>query len=846
MKHTILLLLLFCSYSISGLLAQNTTWSPDLPVNTKTFTEAEKQQQRINGQKLMDTLSMYLSKPSIDKTVIIREDCRFTGDGSFYISFLKKTKIIGAKGKDITFWFDSPHIWGLKLEACSEIAFSNITFDCDPVPFTQGKIISKSSNSSVVLQPMKGYETLISNANGIFAVFNPDGTFKKHPGAYTCNMVQNADKTISLTNGTFAYANIGDYVVLPSRTGAMISLSQCENVVLDTINVYSSGGMVCYLGKGVGGHLLRHVIATRRPGTNRLWMNGADGFHVNELAKGPVIEDCEMSYTADDFINIHGRFGWVASKVNNSKNNFRVIFSPGAIKAGQRIDFWDNNTQEYRGTANVTKVSSVTNSADIQAAQSTAIQHLGGSVYDIQLDADVNADLGSLIEHHANVCSGFVIRNCRLHDTFNRGLLINGASDGIIEGNTIENVGSGQSFHMETWMYGEGQYIRNLIVRNNTLKNAGGLWFGLVPPGGNTIYGAYRSTPMSNIQILNNRIELSPGDISGISMTYIDSLKIEGNTIVRDMSDSNWNQNDMNFTDGYGKSNESAIFATGCKNVIINNNTVQELTPNTAKKADYGLLVNNIELDGVKQYNSVADIVTGWLQSGKQDDLGWSYGNANANTVRNGNYSKDSFVKMGVQSNSIWTPSASLFLPSIGRMSTQPGVDLASVIRWTSNVNGKLKISGKIKNSSSLTLGNKVLVIIYVNGNERYRYDTSNGNITLNVDLGNVEVGNYVDFVVDSKGNTLGDQTVFNFKYLSDGSPATSLKPISSNKSFKAYSLNGQLVVIPTKSNQLLSVFRMDGILQFSKKISDSVQYISLAKGAYIVKLDKDTTKVVI
>lgn len=44
---------------------------------------------------------------------------------------------------------------------------------------------------------------------------------------------------------------------------------------------------------------------------------------------------------------------------------------------------------------------------------------------------------------------------------------------------------------------------------------------------------------------------------------------------------------------------------------------------------------------------------------------------------------------------------------------------------------------------------------------------------------------------------------------------------------------------------QILSVFRMDGILQFSKKITDSVQYISLVKGACIVKLDEGTTKVI-
>jgi hypothetical protein len=826
---------LFSFYPIFNLSSQNVNWSADLPVMPQTFTEAEKAQQRINGQKLLDTLNLLVSKPSINKEIIVKEDCRFSGNGQFYISYLKKAKIIGIKDKTITLWFDSPHIYGIQLYSCNNVTFSNISFDCDPVPFTQGKIIEKTSNSSVVLQPMTGYENLISNPSGIYIIFNSDGTFKRH-GPSTCQIVQNTDKTIELTNGTFNNANPGDYVVLPSRTGSMFSLNQCENIVLDSINVYASGGMICVGDKGKGGHTFRHVLAVRRPGTNRLWVSGADGIHMNELEIGPTIEDCEISYTADDLINIHGRFGWVSSKINNSKNNFRVIFTPGAIVVGQRIDFWDNVTQEYKGHANVTKITQVTNSNDIQTAQSNAIPYLGGSVYDIQLDTEVDADYGCIIEHHANLCSGFVIRNCKLHDTFNR-VLINGPINGTIEGNTIENVFSGQSFHMETWNYGEGQYIKNLVVQNNHYKNSGGLWFGLVPPGGNTIYGAYRTTPMKNIQLLNNLIELSPGDIYGITAAYVDTLVIEGNTIIRNMSDNDWNKNDINFTDGYGKSNESAIFVTSCKNISIDNNLIQENISNTARKIDYGLLVNNIQIDNNVQFNSVADIITGWLINGKQDDLGWSYGYVNRN-----DYSINNFQKMLYQSNSIWIPSQNATLPMISRMTTQPSNDLSSVIRWCSNVNGNLKIIGKIKSTSNL--GNKVLIIIYIDGNERYRYDMANGDINLSQDLGKVSVGNFVDFVVDSKGNNLGDKISFNFKYMSDNLPFSKVNTVESIP-FKLYIHDDYLVVIPNGSNQILSIYSLDGKLQYQKKIS-AIQYVNLPKGVYIVKLDNEVIKVIV
>ena len=71
---------------------------------------------------------------------------------------------------------------------------------------------------------MKGYETLISNPNGTFIIFDPNGDFKLH-GHRTCTISQNGDKTLSLTNGNFDIVEVGDYISMPSRTGSMLSLS---------------------------------------------------------------------------------------------------------------------------------------------------------------------------------------------------------------------------------------------------------------------------------------------------------------------------------------------------------------------------------------------------------------------------------------------------------------------------------------------------------------------------------------------------------------------------------------------------------------------------------------------
>lgn len=836
MKRHIIFLLIVSS--TLGICAQS-GWSPDLPVNPNLFTEEEKAAQRERGSEFLRELNKLVIRPNEDKVITVENDCRFSGSGSFSVSSLKRTKIVGAEGKNVTFWFDAPHVWGMQLNNCAGVTFENLIFDCDPVPFTQGKIISKSGQHSVVLEPMAGYEKLIENPNGTFIVFNPDGSFKLHQHR-TCTVVQNANKTITLT-GNFDIVEIGDYVALPSRTGNMIGMTGCEKIIFKDVNVYASGGMCCYGNGGKGGHEFQNFKATRRPGTNRLYAFGADGFHMNEMESGPIIENSEMAYTADDLINFHGRFGWVCSRNSDRKDNLRIICTGGAIKVNNEIDFWDNNTQEYRGKAKVLQITAVTDQNAINEARKGAIEYLGGNVYDIRLDTEVEADFASLIEHHVNLCSGFVVRNCKLHDTFNRGFLINGATDGLIENNEIYNVASGQSFHMETWSYGEGQYIKDLTVRNNTFKNAGALWFGLVPAFGNEIYGAYRTSPMKNITVKDNTVELFEGDVCGISVGYTDGVTIEGNRIVRNALDKTQSYTNVNYVDGYGRSLNDAIFVSSCRNVAINNNQVDDLSENMYNDVGYGTLVNTLKINEEQQLNSVADVLSGWLLNGNQNDIGWSYGYADAAVIRNDQYTPDAFILMTKKGSGGWLPEG-LYSPAVGKQQTTPGTDRSSVIRWTSTIDGTLSVVGKIADNGSST-GNKVICYFFVDGTKKYEYDTSSGSTNLSVDLGAVSAGSKIDFIVDSKGNTSGDQTFFNYKFLSTAGSGSSVKDPEVNEKYKIYAGNGMLNIdLLSESSARLSVYDMSGISVFRGEIGNRFSQL-LNPGIYIIKVNEKVYK---
>ena len=113
--------------------------------------------------------------------------------------------------------------------------------------------------------------------------------------------------------------------------------------------------------------MYRRMKLTRRPGTNRLHALGADGMHMTTSTKGPLIEDCEIAYNADDLINIHGFFGWVSRRDN--ARTFRVIASANPFQTGKPIKFWDRGTVTYFGEGILTSFTKVTNPAEIDAAK---------------------------------------------------------------------------------------------------------------------------------------------------------------------------------------------------------------------------------------------------------------------------------------------------------------------------------------------------------------------------------------------------------------------------------------------------------------------------------------------
>ncbi|WAC20890.1 right-handed parallel beta-helix repeat-containing protein [Luteolibacter sp. SL250] len=715
-----------------------TSWSPTDPIGPQ-FTAEEKISQRAAGSAILSQIRSAASNGAGTFT-IPPGDYRFSGaSGSNPVmQNLHHLRIVGTGA---TFWWDSPQTYGWEFWGCSNIEIIGLTLDCDPQPHAQGRITALDRVAGTVdMTVMDGYQmpTLGSNRATIF--YRPDGTFIKR-GPINGKAAIISGRSIRVTTVNLADVNVGDYMVISQRTAQFLVFKSCSNMLVQDVNMWSFAGMAVTENGGQGGNVYRRLKATRRPGTNRLHCFGADGLHMTNTGIGPRIEDCEVAYTSDDLINIHGTFGQVAERVNS--RTFRVLGSPYTV--GTRLDFWDEYSLEHLGFASVIQSSRVTDPAQIAEARSGTVSDYSPAVYDVILDGDVDAGDLDLIEHRQNVCEGFVVKDSYFHSTFNRAFLVNGSPSGLITGNTFERVHSGGiNMGMETWRYMEGQFPSGTVIENNRLVDMPGIQVELNARG---VPRTHRHRPVNDITIRNNYVE------NTIKVMQVDRVNILNNTLSIRNIPVNWTRPVVSESE-YGASFGDAIFLSVVANANVAGNKVMWNNPG-GEDVRVGPLGKNIWIDGLQQLEPVADSNTGWWLEGVQGDQGWRYGSADGVSVRNGIYYASMFQQFATQSGGRWREGT---IPNLGRYDLQPSDSRAVVRRWVSPSTASTRAKGRVQTFGGT--GNRTKIYLFLGGILKWSHDITTAEVyEFDVNLGVVYESIPVDFVIDSKGDATGDDT---------------------------------------------------------------------------------------
>ncbi len=463
-------------------------------------------------------------------------------------------------GNQTTLRFASPQSGGIRVTDCHDLSIKNLTLDWEISPSIQGKITHLDGEAGTItfaVDPGFPDDPTIYSKTCAALFYDPRTRLLKRRAwdIFGMTLKKAGDRQLTLQSRSprqvkDAGAAIGDLVALRGTGGDMaIRLIDCSNVVLSNIVIYSSPGMAIQEAGGAGGNKYMRVTVTRGPareGSERLLSANADALHSSGVQIGPAISDCRLEYQGDDGIAIHGAYLLAAG----NEDPTTIMVSPRyemPLQAGDRIRLYGGKTYALTGEAKIVSIERMGKPpAEQMQALAPTWQIYRSDIatarfYRVKIDAPLNVAPGDLAASPDRMGSGFSIRNCQLGHNRARGMLIK-ASDGIIENNTIEDIGTcGIALGPEFAHWLEGDYVRDVAVRNNTLREIGTgaacvLHERAVLVGAISVYALTpdRTFPASmenaNLVIENNSIDRAGG--IGILIAGAKNVTIRSNTVT--------------------------------------------------------------------------------------------------------------------------------------------------------------------------------------------------------------------------------------------------------------------------------------------------------------------------
>jgi hypothetical protein len=457
----------------------------------------------------------------------------------------------------------------LQIDNCESLTLRNLRIDYDPLPFTQGDVVSVDRGKRrIEVRLHVGYPDLAAAAetpgafsDGRLQLFDREtATLKVGAPDYAVARLENAGEGVVgvvFPEWQMGLEKIapGDRVTLSSRAAEGISIRNSRDVTLEDVTIFSAPNVAIVVRSCETAGTFRRVRIVPGPpppGATqpRLMSACADGLNVAHTRVGPVVEQCEFAYQADDAINLHGAMVPVLKWIDERSfltvlpwrnNRLEVIARKDDV-----IRFLAPPSYQVAGEGVIREVTKTTEPVDPWLPEIgkiwTVLKVNPESVtfYKITLEKrPPGVEPGQFCEIPATAAAGFVIRDNYFHDHRARGLRLM-TGDGLILNNRFERLkGCAISLGAEFSFWREAGWCRNVVISGNHIRSVGqGLniqlpdsyTLGAISVMARTDDGT--ATPFQgneNLVIENNRIDGC--SVNGISISNARQVRVNRNTI---------------------------------------------------------------------------------------------------------------------------------------------------------------------------------------------------------------------------------------------------------------------------------------------------------------------------
>jgi hypothetical protein len=427
----------------------------------------------------------------------------------------------------------------ISLTNCMGVSVKGFTIDYDPLPFTQGTITEVNARDGWFdFRTQKGYRHPVDEYESLGikppgkdwgVVFDPIERhrrwdvnmhffmkeFVRSPAGADLVRVFFSDESVK----DLEKVRPGDRYVMTFKygnSGANVELSGSGDCQFEDFTFHMAKyGMTFAVVNSSTQNVFRRVKIAFKPGNDRLIVTPKDGFHCKANRIGPLIEDCFFEGLLDDSINISVCPYWI-----------KKVIAPG-VYAMNGTPLVGDHLTAYTPSKNEMIEGYVVKSVKPYPEKPKWMEVtldreiLNPGVNDTGDDFPGGPEkLKFTGMYNINACgANYVVRNCTFREQRRHAILAR-ATDGMIEGNTIDGVGgSGVYMTNEIGSFYEGPVPRNCIIRNNGFRNTQG-----VP----IVVGSQRAKSpdayAKNIHITGNSIE-------SMSKPCIQAFAVSGLTI---------------------------------------------------------------------------------------------------------------------------------------------------------------------------------------------------------------------------------------------------------------------------------------------------------------------------
>lgn len=669
-----------------------------------------------------------------------------------------------------TFVFQDVTATGMHFINCQNVFFHGATLYYATPPFSQGVIQAVAADhSSLDVQIEAGYPTNLDDPKYftpqiIGHLFDSATRWWKHNvygdvyGTKTQRLGPNTFRIFTSSTG----AAVGDLIGFRAGTGDhIIRVTSSSRSTLMNLTILNSAnfGIAETLGGDRGPNHYFSITIKRgnRPAgasTDPLFSTTADGFHSTEARYGPDVENCSFESMPDDGIAVHGHYSWVMEASGNTLVvSNTTVASQTNFQIGDPLRLIDANDQPA-GEAVVTNITPLPSYKNTRKSARTTVRDFTvGPYYQITLDRPLQAGFDYVAANPNASGAGFVLLNNTIMNHRARGMILK-ADNGIIEGNVIDgSTMAGMRIGPEFY-WSESSYNRNLVIRNNTIRNVA-YWGGqtgalvIAPDQGLAAAGSFQ-----NILIDNNTFE--DFDITAIFIASSSGVNVTNNTFR------NLQNAPAVAVDNLGQdvTPGTLVFVANSNAVQFQNNTTSQLGPlNTGfLEAAPSATVQGAPYESLLA-SSTADF------SSTQGAANWSYGYFPGGDVNAFTqlplYNPTAFRWQHTMFGPPWTlvGSDSSFHPN----GKNNGTEEWATRRWISPTSGAATISGHLAKNDTNPASTGVYGRIYLNHNliyEHFLMGTDGVGVDYSV-AATIKTGDIVDFVVAPNGIDTNDATFF-------------------------------------------------------------------------------------